>query len=58
LVARYREISAGAEHVTIIFDKGNNSLDNLEAIEESPYHFIGSLVRTQHPDLHDPLTNV
>ena len=51
LVSRYREITHGAEHVTIIFDKGNNSKDNLQAIEESPYHFIGSLVPTQHPDL-------
>ena len=51
LVSRYREITNGAEHVTIIFDKGNNSQDNLQAIEESPYHFIGSLVPTQHPDL-------
>jgi transposase len=51
LVRRYHEITDGAEHVTIIFDKGNNSQDNLLAIEESPYHFIGSLVPTQHPDL-------
>ncbi len=51
LVARYRELTDGAEHVTIIFDKGNNSEENLEAIEDSPYHFIGSLVPTQHPDL-------
>jgi len=51
LVSRYREITDGAEHVTIIFDKGNNSEGNLHAIEESPYHFIGSLVPTQHPDL-------
>lgn len=51
LVSRYREITNGAEHVTIIFDKGNNSQENLHAIEESPYHFIGSLVPTQHPDL-------
>jgi hypothetical protein len=51
LVSRYREITNGAQHVTIIFDKGNNSQDNLQAIEESPYHFIGSLVPTQHPDL-------
>jgi len=51
LVSRYRDITDGAEHVTIIFDKGNNSEDNLQAIEESPYHFIGSLVPTQHPDL-------
>jgi len=51
LVARYREIAEGTEHVTIIFDKGNNSQDNLEAVEDSPYHFIGSLVPTQHQDL-------
>jgi len=51
LVSRYREITDGTQHVTIIFDKGNNSQDNLQAIEESPYHFIGSLVPTQHPDL-------
>ena len=51
LVARYRELTRGTEHVTIVFDKGNNSQDNLEAIGDSPYHFIGSLVPTQHPDL-------
>ena len=51
LVARYRQITDGAEHVTLIFDKGNNSKDNLEAVEDSPYHFVGSLVPTQHPEL-------
>jgi transposase len=51
LVARYRELTKGAEHVTLIFDKGNNSHDNLEAVEASPYHFIGSLVPTQHTEL-------
>jgi len=51
LVHRYRQLVDGAEHVTIVFDKGNNSGDNLSAVESSPYHFIGSLVPTQHPDL-------
>jgi transposase len=51
LIARYRELTDGAEHVTLVFDKGNNAADNLEAIAESPYHFIGSLVPTQHQDL-------
>jgi transposase len=51
LVNRYREINTEAEDVTIVFDKGNNSQDNLDAVEESPYHFIGSLVPTHHPDL-------
>jgi len=51
LVARYRQLRDGAEHVTLIFDKGNNSRDNLDAVAASPYHFIGSLVPTQHPEL-------
>ncbi len=51
LVARYRQLTDGAEHVTLIFDKGNNSKGNLEAIEGSPYHFVGSLVPTQHAEL-------
>ena len=51
LVARYRQITEGAEHVTLVFDKGNNSKDNLEAVAGSPYHFVGSLVPTQHPEL-------
>jgi len=51
LVRRYRQITDGTQHVTLIFDKGNNSAANLEALEKSPYHFIGSLVPTQHPDL-------
>ena len=51
LVARYRLVTEGVEHVTIVFDKGNNSQDNLDAIARSPYHFVGSLVPTQHPDL-------
>jgi transposase len=51
LVARYRELTDGAEHVTLVFDKGNNAEDNLESMEASPYHFIGSLVPTQQPQL-------
>ena len=51
IVARYRLVTEGAEHITIVFDKGNNSQDNLDAVEESPFHFVGSLVPTQHPDL-------
>jgi len=51
LVARYRAVSQGVEQVTIVFDKGNNSQDNLQAVEATPYHFVGSLVPTQHEDL-------
>jgi transposase len=51
LVARCQQLVHGVEHVTLIFDKGNNSQDNLDAVADSPYHFVGSLVPTQHPDL-------
>ena len=51
LVKRCRALSGGAETVTLIFDKGNNSQANLEAVEDSLFHFVGSLVPTQHTDL-------
>jgi transposase len=51
LVARCKRLIDGAEHVTIVFDKGNNSKDNLDAVAATPYHFVGSLVPTQHLDL-------
>jgi len=53
LIQRYKDVSKGIEHVTIVFDKGNNSKENLSALKEleSPYHFVGSLVPTQHEDL-------
>jgi transposase len=39
------------EEITLVFDKGNNSEDNLRLIDEGRLHFVGSLVPTQHPDL-------
>jgi transposase len=51
LVARCQQLVDGVEHVTLIFDKGNNSQDNLDAVADSPFHFVGSLVPTQHPEL-------
>ena len=51
LVARYRDLVDGAEHITLVFDKGNNSRSNLDWVDDSPFHFVGSLVPTQHPDL-------
>ncbi|MEW6747945.1 MAG: IS1634 family transposase [Planctomycetota bacterium] len=51
LVARYRLIAKEAEHVTLVFDKGNNSKENLRTVVDSPYHVVGSLVPSQHPDL-------
>jgi transposase len=51
MTTRCRQLLEGVERITVVFDKGNNSQDNLELVEGSPYHFVGSLVPTQHPDL-------
>ncbi len=51
LARRCRELTDAAQQLTLVFDKGNNSQDNLELVAQGPFHFIGSLVPTQHPDL-------
>src|SRR5262249_1178599 len=51
LINRHELLSTEGEEITLIFDKGNNSKANLQAVDASPYRFIGSLVPSQHPDL-------
>lgn len=51
LARRCRELSQGAEDITLIFDKGNNSKENLKVVAQGPFHFVGSLVPTQHVEL-------
>ena len=51
LSQRYRQLAQGCEHITLIFDKGNNSAEAFAVLDSSPFHFIGSLVPTQHADL-------
>ena len=51
LIKRHELLSSRVQDITLIFDKGNNSAANLQAVDASPYHFIGSLVASQHPDL-------
>ncbi len=51
LVARYRQFAKQCEHVTLVFDGGNTSKENLEEIDNSQYHFITSLTVTHHQDL-------
>lgn len=50
LVDRYRLLAHGAEDLTIVFDKGNNTDDTIEAIS-AQYQVVGSLVQTHHPEL-------
>ena len=52
LARRHRRLLAGMDqHITLVFDKGNNSAANLKALGKTPYHLIGSLVPSQHEDL-------
>jgi transposase len=51
LIQRHELLSTGVEGITLIFDKGNNSKANLQSVDASPYHFIGSLVPSQHREL-------
>ena len=51
LIERYRLLAKYLKHVTLEFDKGNNSEENLEALVPSRHHVVGSLVPTQHQDL-------
>lgn len=51
LLARYQDLDAGAESVTIVYDAGQNSHDNHQRIEQSGIGFVGSLPPSDHPDL-------
>ncbi len=51
LSQRYRQLGERCEHITLIFDKGNNSQEAFTTLEDSPFHFIGSLVASRHSDL-------
>jgi len=53
LVARYHEIVGNTESLVLVFDKGNNSQKNLDALKEEsvPINFVGTLTPSHHPDL-------
>ena len=51
LAQRYRQLGEHCEHISLIFDKGNNSEDAFATLAESPFHFVGSLVGCHHLDL-------
>jgi transposase len=49
LVEQYKILSRSVENITLVFDKGNNSSNNVQRLE--PYHFVGSLKLTEVEDL-------
>jgi transposase len=51
LLGRLQQLTQQVSHVTLVFDKGNNSQANLALLDRSPLHFVGALVPTQHPEL-------
>ena len=53
LIKRYRHLTKACPHITLIFDKGNNSQDNFEALPKTGMHFVGSLKLNQCPELLD-----
>jgi len=51
-IDRVRELSSGhVEGLTVVFDKGNNSSDNITGLGHEGVHFIGSLSSSHYPDL-------
>lgn len=51
LLRRYRLLTAACPNVTLVFDKGNNSEDNLVNLPQTGFHFVGSLRLNQCADL-------
>jgi transposase len=51
LITRYRQLSAGVDTLTLVYDAGQNSTDNHAQIEASGIGFVGSLPPSDHPDL-------
>ncbi len=51
LVKRFGSIGHAEEGLTIVFDAGQNSADNLELFEDTALHFIGSMPPSDHLDL-------
>jgi len=51
LAAHYQELARTCEHITLVFDKGNNSEEAFDTLAASPFHFVGSLVPSQQGDL-------
>ena len=43
LTDRFAGFSKNVDKVTIVFDKGNNSKKNIELLDKTAYHFVGSL---------------
>ncbi len=51
-IERVRDLSGGrVEDLTVVFDKGNNSGENIRGLGRDGVHFIGSLSPSHYPEL-------
>lgn len=51
LVARYRQLAASVESLTVVYDAGQNSAANHDLVETCGIGFVGSLPPSDHPEL-------
>lgn len=51
LAAHYNQLAQTCQHITLVFDKGNNSQQSFHTLAATPFHLVGSLVPSQHADL-------
>jgi len=51
LSTHYRQLAESCDHITLVFDKGDNSEVAFESLQNTPFHFVGSLVPSQHSEL-------
>jgi len=51
LAAHYRDLAQACEHISLAFDKGNNSEEAFDTLAGTSFHFVGSLVPSQLADL-------
>jgi transposase len=52
---RLKKIGSGPGCITLVFDKGNNSEDNMDLVfsGDNPFHVVGSLKLSKHKELLD-----
>ena len=51
LSTHYQQLAQSCDHITVVFDKGNNSEEAFATLQDTPFHFVGSLAPSQHSDL-------
>jgi transposase len=51
LAARFGDLGGQQQDMTLVFDAGQNSENNFKLFVKGPFHFVGSLPPSDHPDL-------